>query len=218
MNNEELWHKAVAFHGHQCPGLAIGFAASLGAIAELGLDASRLPATDEEIVCVTENDACGVDAIQTVLGCTYGKANLVPRLRGKMAFSFFTRPRQGPTSGAAAPNQAAAIGKAAAVIGEVATSIDKKVTSPLQAVRLCLKPEAGQGLERAEFQHYLLATPHTQLFDISTPDYILPQTARLFASHPCVVCGEKTAEPFLRVDQDRLLCLDCYEGYDREGF
>ena len=28
-------------------------------------------AEDEEIVCVTENDACGVDGIQFVLGCTW---------------------------------------------------------------------------------------------------------------------------------------------------
>lgn len=91
MLDESLWRKAAAFHGHTCPGLAIGFKACEGAIAELGLDASRLPAIDEEVVCVTENDACGVDAVQALLGCTYGKANLVPRLRGKMAFSFFVR-------------------------------------------------------------------------------------------------------------------------------
>ena len=87
----DYWKKAAAFHGHECPGLAIGFKACEGAIAELGLDDSHLPALDEEIVCVTENDACCVDAIQALLGCTYGKANLVPRLRGKMAFSFFDR-------------------------------------------------------------------------------------------------------------------------------
>lgn len=91
MLDESLWKKAAAFHGHTCPGLAMGFKACEGAIAQLGLDVSKLPAFDEEIVCVTENDACGVDAIQSILGCTYGKSNLIPRLRGKMAFSFFVR-------------------------------------------------------------------------------------------------------------------------------
>lgn len=75
------WEKAAAFHGHTCPGLAIGFKAAEGAIAELGLDDTQLPAIDEELVCVTENDACCVDAIQCLLGCTYGKANLIPRLQ-----------------------------------------------------------------------------------------------------------------------------------------
>ena len=91
MLDETLWHKVATFHGHMCPGLAIGFKACEGAIEELGLDVSKLPAVDEEVVCVTENDACGVDAVQVLLGCTYGKSNLIPRLRGKMAFSFFVR-------------------------------------------------------------------------------------------------------------------------------
>ena len=91
MLERALWEKAAVFHGHTCPGLAIGLKACEGAVAELGLDASALPAIDEEIVCVTENDACGVDAVQVLLGCTYGKSNLIPRLCGKMAFSFFLR-------------------------------------------------------------------------------------------------------------------------------
>lgn len=32
---------------------------------------------DEEIVCVTENDACGVDAIQVVLGCSAGERKFI---------------------------------------------------------------------------------------------------------------------------------------------
>lgn len=91
MLDESLWRKAAAFHGHECPGLAIGFKACEGAIEELDIDAAHVPAIDEEVVCVTENDACGVDAVQCLLGCTYGKSNLIPRLRGKMAFSFFVR-------------------------------------------------------------------------------------------------------------------------------
>ena len=45
---------------------------------------------DEEVVCVTENDACGVDGIQAILSCTAGKGNLKFRDTGKMAFSFLT--------------------------------------------------------------------------------------------------------------------------------
>ena len=49
------------------------------------------PAADEELVCVTENDACGVDAVQVITGCTMGKGNLLYRGTGKMAFSFYCR-------------------------------------------------------------------------------------------------------------------------------
>ena len=91
MLTQEHLDKVEAFHGHVCPGMLIGFKAVEGAIAELGLSDDALPAVDEEIVAVVENDACGVDAVQVLLGCTYGKSNLITRIRGKMAFSFFSR-------------------------------------------------------------------------------------------------------------------------------
>ena len=46
---------------------------------------------DEQIVCIAENDACGVDAIQVMLGCSIGKGNLLFHMRGKQAFSFYNR-------------------------------------------------------------------------------------------------------------------------------
>jgi len=85
--NRKLWDKAVAFHGHECPGLAIGLKACEAAIEKMGIGFSD----DEYIVCVTENDACGVDAVQAILSCTMGKGNLIYRGTGKQAFSFFNR-------------------------------------------------------------------------------------------------------------------------------
>ena len=87
-SDKALWERCVAFHGHACGGLAIGFQASLYAMELLGQTGA---AADEEVVCVTENDACGVDAIQLLLGCTVGKGNLLFHLRGKQAFSFYNR-------------------------------------------------------------------------------------------------------------------------------
>ena len=87
MDEQALWEKAVAFHGHACGGLTIGFKASLYAMELLELTFSG----DEEVVCITENDACGVDAIQAILGCSIGKGNLLFHMRGKQAFSFYER-------------------------------------------------------------------------------------------------------------------------------
>ena len=42
-------------------------------------------------VCISENDACGVDAIQVMLGCTAGKGNLLFHLAGKQAFNIYER-------------------------------------------------------------------------------------------------------------------------------
>lgn len=85
--DEAAWEKAKSFHGHQCPGLAIGFKACEAAYREMAIAADA----DEELVCVAENDACGVDAVQALLSCTFGKGNLIYRGTGKQAFSFFAR-------------------------------------------------------------------------------------------------------------------------------
>lgn len=87
--NQERWSEAVQFHGHACPGLAIGFRAVEA--AEKALGKSLYQGTDEDFVCVAENDACGVDAIIYHTDCTPGKGNFLFRLRGKQAFSFFIR-------------------------------------------------------------------------------------------------------------------------------
>ena len=93
---EQLWQKAAAFHGHVCPGLAIGFKACEAAMKVMGVKGSK----DEELVCITENDACGVDAIQAVLGCSLGKGNLLYRNTGKSAYTFIRRDtgRPGPVT------------------------------------------------------------------------------------------------------------------------
>jgi len=83
----EKWQKAAKFHGHECPGLAIGFKACQALEEHFPTGAS----VDEELVCVTENDTCAVDAVQSLLSCTFGKGNLIYKPLGKMAFSFYFR-------------------------------------------------------------------------------------------------------------------------------
>ncbi|HAD18941.1 MAG TPA: formylmethanofuran dehydrogenase [Lachnospiraceae bacterium] len=87
MINEEKWNACTAFHGHSCGGLMIGFQAAEYAARLLDLE----HASGEETACISENDACGVDAIQYLLGCSAGKGNLMFHLTGKQAFTFFNR-------------------------------------------------------------------------------------------------------------------------------
>ena len=83
----KTWQDCVAFHGHECGGLTIGYKASLYAIELLNLEFSA----DEQVVCIAENDACGIDGIQVMLGCSVGKGNLLFHVRGKSAYSFYNR-------------------------------------------------------------------------------------------------------------------------------
>ena len=80
----------IKFHGHSCPGLAIGFRLASAAMNALGATRSD----DEELFAVVESDACGVDALQCLSGCTFGKGNLIFRDYGKHAYSLFSRVRR----------------------------------------------------------------------------------------------------------------------------
>jgi formylmethanofuran dehydrogenase subunit E len=83
--SKELIEKTIGFHGHSCPGLAIGIRVSELALQKLGQSGKN------NLVAVVETDMCGVDAIQFLTGCTFGKGDLILKDYGKMAFSFYDR-------------------------------------------------------------------------------------------------------------------------------
>jgi len=87
MFNQDLWKEVVDFHGHECPGLAIGYRAAVTALEKLGVNKAK----DEELVAIVETDACSVDAIQVLAGCSIGKGNLLYKNHGKQAFTIGNR-------------------------------------------------------------------------------------------------------------------------------
>jgi formylmethanofuran dehydrogenase subunit E len=89
VETKELMEEAVKFHGHTCPGLALGVLVSKY-ILEHGHDFS----IDEELVAVVENDNCSVDALQALLGTTFGKGNLIYRDYGKNNYTFYNRDKK----------------------------------------------------------------------------------------------------------------------------
>jgi len=84
---EKDFENVVAFHGHLCMDIALGYRVAKAALRELACERPR----DEELVAVVENDSCSVDAVQAITGCTFGKGNLVYRPYGKAAYSFYDR-------------------------------------------------------------------------------------------------------------------------------
>ena len=74
----ELIDQIQSFHGHMCPGLAMGIQAG-----QIALDKIGKHAMDEEVVAIVETDMCGVDAIQFLTGCTFGKAISFTATTGK---------------------------------------------------------------------------------------------------------------------------------------
>jgi formylmethanofuran dehydrogenase subunit E len=170
---KKTWEDCVSFHGHVCCGLTFGYKAALYAAELLKLDFSK----DEDVVCITENDACGVDAIQVMLGCSVGKGNLLFHMTGKQAFSFYNRET----------------GK---------------------SVRLVLRP-LPEGMDRCESFDFMKVKAPSELFDVKETKIALPEEARIFESFYCECCGERTGANWIRIQDGKKLCIDCYQHYDR---
>lgn len=86
MEIKDLMEKAVRFHGHICPGLAIGILA-----VKYLLDHDYKYSPNEELVAVVQNDNCSVDALQVLLGTTFGKGNLIHQDYGKINYFVYDR-------------------------------------------------------------------------------------------------------------------------------
>ena len=79
--------KAIQFHGHICPGLLMGVRAAELALEYLQVDLDQ----DDDLAAIVETNFCGVDAIQAILGCTFGKGNLYFRDYGNIVSTIFSR-------------------------------------------------------------------------------------------------------------------------------
>lgn len=179
----EMIQTARAFHGHSCPGLAIGLRA-----AEICLERVGGHSEDEELVAIVETDMCGVDGIQSVTGCTFGKGNLIHLDYGKNAFTFHNR-----TTGAAL--------RVVARPGAFASAEpDASITAAeIKAARVEL----------------IMAASLDVLFDIREVDSPPPRPARVMASLKCDDCGERMMETRSRRFDGRTLCIPCFRSREK---
>lgn len=87
LQNIPAIEEVAKFHGHMCPGLALGYRAALAALEWLQNHRSE----DEEVIAIVENRACGIDAIQYMLGTTAGKGNFFMKDYGKHVYTIVNR-------------------------------------------------------------------------------------------------------------------------------
>ena len=83
---DELVGKAVAFHGHLCPGQVLGVRMAVAGCREVGILLPRQ--AGKGLVVFVEIDRCATDAIQALTGVSLGKRTLKHLDYGKMAATF----------------------------------------------------------------------------------------------------------------------------------
>lgn len=195
----EVIEEVKEFHGHWCPGLAIGIRA-----AELALLRFE-PENDEDLVCVAESDFCAVDAIQYLNGCTMGKGNLIIKDWGKRAFTFFDR-RNG--EGFRALLQPGSAGDAMDTFRKEVTRQEREGASEEERHALHHMREDA-GLE-------YLNMDLDAMFDVQAPRLSMPRDAQVLASMVCAHCGEQIMESRARLLAGDTLCIPCFEARDQK--
>lgn len=195
MKIDAPYNEVVEFHGHSCPGLAIGYRVAQSAIDALKIDRSK----DEEFVAIVENDACGVDAIQYILGCTFGKGNLIFHDYGKHAYTIIRRDN----------------GKAVRILADFPRSNDD---DQQQITLLMEKAKAGNATEdelqklkeyKTNKTNTILDEPSENLLKIEFVDVKIPSKAKIADSIKCSNCGEKVMATKLKKIEDKRYCIPC---------
>jgi formylmethanofuran dehydrogenase subunit E len=187
---DDDFNKAVEFHGHACPGLAIGYR-----VAKY-VKGHCKKSLDEELVAVVENNSCSVDAIQQMLSCTFGKGNLVFKDHGKQVFTFFC--------------QGEGFGLRIYFKGEtpkrMAELREKQFKDQLTEIE---KRELGS--LRDSFISYLLSAPDEELLSIKNVNLPEPEMAKIYPSLKCEECQEYFMEIKGRTACGKVLCIDCFD-------
>jgi formylmethanofuran dehydrogenase subunit E len=191
--------QTISFHGHWCPGLASGIRAAEWALTEL-CARSR----DEELVAVVETDMCGVDAIQFLTGCTFGKGNLIHKDYGKNAFTFYRR----------SDGKAARLVARPALYGDTQQSLGK-LHRKMQTHGLTDEEKAAWQQNREIITKRIMESGLGDLFEISKPDGPAPQKARILSNLICEKCGESVMESRTRRLQEQTLCIPCFENMEK---
>lgn len=192
----------IAFHGHLCPGLAMGIRASEIALREVGRRSE-----DEEIYAVIETDQCAVDAIQFLVGCTVGRGMLIHHDYGKNAYSFY-RPRDGKSF-------------------RIISKPDAAGTLSLEHQQLWLKQRA-KTLTPSENKRFwelqnarariILSLPLEDVYSFTQATPLEPRLPRTGAFVTCENCFEKVMETRIQHTNGRLLCRTCAQRLEQFTF
>lgn len=189
----------ISFHGHSCPGLAIGIRAAEYALQELSAPEAG------NLVCITETDMCGVDAIQFLTGCTLGKGNLLIRDYGKMAFSFYDRKT----------------GKGIRLVfnrkarGDMDSALRIMTEKSMQG-SLTESEQAKMHALRQEMKQQVMDLPLADLFQLQYLTDSPPRSARVLQSIACETCGEDVMESRTRRFSGKMLCIPCFQKVEQK--
>lgn len=189
---DEDWKPLVAFHGHMCPGLAVGARAVEIGLRELG------PMLQPSVRVLAETAMCSVDAIQHLTGCTLGNGALVFRDHGKNAFTFV---------GGSGGRSIRVVARPDALPpdpdhGRLRQRADQGTATEAERTRY-----VELHLERAQM---ILDLPEDRLFLVSIDEHAPAMLSeRTQDAVPCGSCGEAVMRTRCVTTEERIQCIPC---------
>lgn len=193
--SEDDISRVIDFHGHFCPGLAMGIQVAAAVLEDFD--------SSSPMMAVVENDMCAVDAIQYFTSCTFGKGMLKYLDYGKIAFSFFQK-KTGQ-------------GKRYFLIAGVMDEVNN--ASEFSRLRRLVQqgnPSASMleeyNVAREASARQLLEYPFNELFTTGEPEYAMPRGPLITESLVCASCGEAVMETRTRRSEGAVYCIPCFQG------
>jgi formylmethanofuran dehydrogenase subunit E len=190
---DELWQKTIEFHGHVCPGIAVGFRAALLAARLLESEGKKIESSH---FVIAHNDVCGLDGIQVVTGCSIGNAGLVIDNKGKQSFSFISKKT----------------GLGIRLILAIPLWLSDEPICLHQKVKLGAATEGEmqdffrlRGIRGLE----MLGYRDEEMFTVSKVSSKPENRARLYPAVKCESCGEDVMTPWIKEKEGKKICLDC---------
>jgi formylmethanofuran dehydrogenase subunit E len=200
----EALNKMFEFHGHKCWASTLGFRAGLIALEKLG--AERIKSRGLYAIIETgysHGAVCFLDGLQYATGCTVGKAALIWKPRGKLAFTLIDAKK----------------GKQIRIAYKFNPEIREKIaqTSFMKKRAQGIPPHEIPEEEAWEAVKIVLEAPEEEIFvigEVEDSDFEPPE--EILGAQPCEICGEWVSPPYLRILGNKKVCIDC-AGYE-EGF
>lgn len=188
---------AMAFHGHKCPAMPLGYRAGQAAMKALGVERAK----DKELYVISETGkghaaGCFLDGIMSATGCTYGKSNIEKRYYNKMAFTLID-----------------VQGKCAIRVRLKDEFFGNMLNSPFVAQRKQgVAPQDIPAQITDPLVNKVLTMPEEMFLEIGVKEtYELPKGKGCFDTACCAKCGERVFVDKLTETASGRVCVPCQE-------
>jgi len=191
--SSEDFKQCKDFHGHICPGIAIGYRA-----VKAGLEWYKDNGPDnDQMVAIVETGGCSADMFQVLAGCTFGNGGLIHKDNGKQVFSLVGRKSNNGVRISMKPG------------------VFQPTEENVKMIDKIINDEATKE-QNQKFHDFsmvkcraILEMPIEDLFEIKPTTASVQRNKIIGAMKVCDKCNEPTLSSKLTKSDKRLLCNEC---------